>query len=176
MDTDNNKQTTETPDHTLRDVPGMESSKHAFSAPRGYFDDLSSRISAAAESSGNTPSRNTIFSRRVFWIPVSAISLLVIAFFVFSPPGIEDPGSGRQTGLGSLPEDSIVEYAEFDASYQFDNHMEDLNTSMVLMDSLDQEDDVRFVDLASETWDVPDEVIVDYLMDQDVDPVLLAEL
>lgn len=168
-----NHQNPEAPDKLLSEVPGMESSKKAFVAPPGYFDHLSARISEAVSSSSKQSTNHplkAIVSRKIFWIPLFAVSLLMIAFFVFIPSESRNPGTTTQVVGNSLEE------TEYDASYDFENTMADLNTTAELMDSLDQGDVIDFVDIEDEAWDVPEEVIVDYLMDQDVDHSLLAEL
>jgi len=152
---------------------GLEESK-AFKVPEGYFDTLPSRIqdeiSAQAQKKLHFPRLWGLFTTRRAWIPLLAVTTMLVAIFLFIP--------GRKNSQNTLAEihDTLNLKVAYDASYAGDANFEEY----VKVNDLLEKPGVKNPDSVSlfktSYTGISDDDIIDYLKDQELDSEVLAQL
>lgn len=151
------------------------SEQGGFKAPDNYFGELPGRIEQAIrnqekgqklKNTGSSTSRIVMY--RV--VPILAAASVIIALFFLFPVG-------KTTVLTSgSPYDSLNPNASYDASYATEAIQDDYVEMNEMLNAPDAQFDIEMTSEFYESNEITDQDISDYLMDQDLDTDLLAEL
>lgn len=169
------------PDNSTEDqlpdwMKASRSAESGFKVPVNYFEELPGRIEQTIRKEETGPQLNNAGSsttRRIIIYRIApllaAASVIIALFFLF-------PVSKTSNVASNNTNDSLNLTASYDASYA----TEAIQDEYVLMNEMLDDPDAQLnVETSSDFYEsneISDEDITDYLMDQDIDTDLLAEL
>ncbi len=142
-----------------------------YKAPQGYFESLPERIMKELPGTRfqkSTP-QNNLYSSKTLIALLAAATILIFVFIYYTKPGQE-----------ALPTAAAIDTQNlknaYDASYAGDVASNEIQLVNELLEELSSEDNISFINLEDSSNAISDEVIIEYLNSQEIDPGLLAEL
>lgn len=159
------------PDDRLT-IPGHDKSKNPFQVPEAYFEDLPGRIQERISGQElEKIQRSSYLTRtliRKLAVPVLA-ALLITALYLFIP------WQKTTTDTTSSLHDTLTLKADYDISYANDATISDFKVIEEYLDNpVNQEVSLNLG--STQLEDISEDVIIEYLNEQEIDPDLFSQL